>query len=289
MGCYDYLLQARFMMSRYGNYEKVEGPLRKALNWMIHLPKLMPASFTWKWENSGSLTGTALISTQLFALAEKALEVDKSNSYCHGAMSLAAAYSNRFDLAMFHADEALRLNPNNFVAAKNRGMWLVFLGRSDEALSVLEEVHRRDPYPPENFWEALGAAYFQLDEYEKALATFARVSDPQFWEMAYIAASHARLGRQADARDMFSRLMTRLPSITISRLLAVENYQLEESRQRLAQPLRELGNGRLIVGELTPGEKGIFGANMWPNSLVPHVESCSLTSVRALPCSTPRV
>jgi tetratricopeptide (TPR) repeat protein len=155
-----------------------------------------------------------------FELAGKALSVNSMDSFAHGSMSLATAYKNRFDLAMTHADEALKLNRNNLLTAKNRGVWLLFLGRNVEALAAFDDVLRRDPYPPSSFWEARGAVLYQLGRYEEALMTFHKNPEPQVWERAYIVACLMKLRREVEAKSEFVKLLAQYPkaSITQSRL-----------------------------------------------------------------------
>jgi TolB-like protein/Tfp pilus assembly protein PilF len=238
---YDFLLQARHYLSHYGDMEKAEKPLLQAIALDPSLveahARLVHVAMGKFWAGDGDRAHIA----EAFALAKKALAVDNHDSFAHGAMSLAASFSNEFDLALAHADEALRLNANNLLAAKNRSVWLLFLGRNEEALVASDEVMRRDPYPPSNFWESRGAIFYQLGRYEEALAIYRRISNPQDWERAYIVASLVKLDRETAAKAELSALLTLFPRTTISRVLEVENYQVEVSRERLASALRAAG------------------------------------------------
>jgi TolB-like protein/DNA-binding SARP family transcriptional activator len=238
---YDFLLQARHELSSYEGMANAETPLLRAIAINPNLTeahaKLAHVAMGKYWSGDGD---PAHIDEAL-AFARTALSLDQTESTAHAAMSVALAFKREFNLALFHADEALRLNPNNLLAATNRAMWLTFLGRNEEAFQALQDLLRRDPYPPMHFWEVMGATLYQMGRCEEALAAYRRNPNPQNWEMAYIVACQWQLGRKAEARDALVKLGEAYPDFSISRLLAIEIYQTEAAISNLAAPLRAAG------------------------------------------------
>ena len=94
-----------------------------------------------------------------------------------------------------HLDRAIALNPNNVIGATTRAMWLVRVGRSAEALESLDEVMKRDPFPPPWFWELRAMALFQQKRYEEVIESINRKSPLKHWDHAYFAGAYIRLGR----------------------------------------------------------------------------------------------
>jgi tetratricopeptide (TPR) repeat protein len=77
---------------------------------------------------------------------------------------------SRDALASFR--EALRIDPNSALAHYGTGLALTKLGRLDDASAALREAIARMPRPYAGFLEALGYAYQQKGEYDRAVATY---------------------------------------------------------------------------------------------------------------------
>ena len=73
---------------------------------------------------------------------------------------------------------ALKLNPNAANVMMDLGEALIYLGRSQEAISQMERAMRRDPRHPDWFYWSLGWAHYFGGEYEDALATMSKMRRP---------------------------------------------------------------------------------------------------------------
>jgi hypothetical protein len=65
------------------------------------------------------------------------------------------------------------------------------------------------------------------------------VGERQSWEMAYMAASLAYLGRLHEAQHQIKLLLAATPTMTISKILKIELWQTEEARNHLSEGLRK--------------------------------------------------
>jgi adenylate cyclase len=237
---YDYYLQARQLLTQYGGYLKAEAPLRKA----IELDPKMAEAYSklahvamakyWLGVDDSHLQ-------EAWSLANKALAINDKDSSAHGAMALVSAFMHRLDLAWLHTDRALALNPNNVVAATNRAAFLNMSGRFDEALTTLELVRQRDPFPSGGYWEVLGTTLFQLHRYQEAIDAFSLRVEPQYWERAYLMGAFALSGRLEEARRQLIEVKKEYPNITISRVQKVEIYVNEVARNHFVESLRKAG------------------------------------------------
>ena len=178
---------------------------------------------------------------EAWSLANKALAVNDKDSSAHAAMALVSAFMDRLDLAWLHTDRALALNPNNVVAATNRAAFLNMSGRSDEALTTLELVRQRDPFPSGGYWETLGTAFFQLHRHQEAIDAFSLIVEPQYWERAYLMGAFALSGRLEEAHRQLIEVKKEYPNMTISRVQKVEIYENEVARNHFVEGLRKAG------------------------------------------------
>ena len=118
---------------------------------------------------------------------------------------LAAMYSHqaRLDEALAHANRAVEFNPSDSQALYWQGAAMLFLGRIDEAIAVLETSRRIDPYPSPGSAINLSLAYYSAARHREALAhADALLSKyPRNGTLHAIrAASLARLGQDEEAR-----------------------------------------------------------------------------------------
>jgi adenylate cyclase len=237
---YDFYLQARHYFDQYEGYLRAEGPLLRAIGLDPMLAeahaKLAHVELSKYWRD---LDDSHI--DKAYGYARQSLSINPNHSDAHVGMSIVCMFQDRVDLALLHADRALALNPNNVLGAVDRAQWLVFSGRYVEALSELEKILKRDPFPPTWYWDTKGAALFQLQKYQETIDAYSMVSEPQSWEMAYVAASLAHLDRMEDARRERNLLLTAYPTMTISKMLKIERYQTEQGRNHFAEGLRKAG------------------------------------------------
>jgi len=237
---HDYYLQARKYLNDYAGYEQAEPLLLRA----IELDPLMAEAYArlasvWISKYWATLDDTCV--EKAAAFASKAFSLNGGLAEVHTAMSITYAFQDQMDQAVLHAERAVTLNPNNVLAATDLAQWLVFSGKYNEGLELLEGVIKRDPIPPNWYWDTRGSALFQLKRYQESLAAYAMVHNHQPWELAYMAASLAHLGRAEEANRTVAMLLAQRPNMTIDGVLCFERYQAEAARAHFAEGLRKAG------------------------------------------------
>jgi tetratricopeptide (TPR) repeat protein len=105
----------------------------------------------------------------------------------------------------------------------------------------LEQIVKRDPFPPSWYWDAIGSAFFQLRRYQEAIDAYNMANERQPWQIAYTAASLVYLERLDEAQHQTRTLLAEHPTMTISKMLKTERWQTEEARNHLITGLRKAG------------------------------------------------
>jgi adenylate cyclase len=122
-----------------------------------------------------------------------------------------ALLRERFDEALEHLDEALRLDPFSPLIQVHQAAFLCYAGRPEEALSVARDVAERDPgFGFAHYTE--GLALRLLGRYEEAIAAFLRAAElyrEDGLPYGSLALTYAAAGRPDEARRILADLQAR--------------------------------------------------------------------------------
>jgi adenylate cyclase len=99
-------------------------------------------------------------------------------------------------LALSHFERSAALNPNDANGLALMGNSLSSLGRAEEAIRLIQNAKRLNPFHPEWYWSGLEIAYYAAHLYEEALDAHRRISGRKRpWDFARLAACYAQLGQ----------------------------------------------------------------------------------------------
>jgi TolB-like protein/tetratricopeptide (TPR) repeat protein len=194
--------------------------------------------YAWKDQTGDS---TAYLD-EAYKLARRAVELDGSESTCHSLLAQVYLCRREFEPALQHMRRAVELNPNNQWNLADMAFVLGYAGEAEQALSWSARAKEVDPYfDPPWFWRQKGRCYVVLGRYQEALTMFERVPLRTYYDVAYMAACHARLGNSDRARTLAAECVADRPNFSIRRLLAIEPFKLDPDAENLAQSLRIAG------------------------------------------------
>jgi adenylate cyclase len=150
-------------------------------------------------------------------LARRAVELDPNLPEARAMLGLVLTWMRQHDASITEIERAIALNPN--YVDWRFGMALVLAGNPKRAIDVLECYMRLDPFHEPWASFLMGAAYFVLKDYQRALAILqdyvSRVPGAAFGH-SLLAATHAQLGRLDEARAEAAELLRLRPGYTIS-------------------------------------------------------------------------
>lgn len=170
---------------------------------------------------------------------QTALALDDNDSDVHRILAAVSVAHNDYDKAVYHQERALSLNPNDDLIVVQNGELLTWLGRSVEGIEWIKKAIRLNPYHPERFWNHLGRACFVARRYEEAVAAFNRISQPDQFHHAFLAAAHALSGNETQAQVHVAKVLELNPEFTVESCLETlhfkEESDLEHSREGLSK------------------------------------------------------
>jgi tetratricopeptide (TPR) repeat protein len=169
-------------------------------------------------------TGDASHLREAEACGRRAVALASGDAWCQTAVGHALVFQGRLDEAGPYFERAAAYNPNDTWLGMIRAMWLNYAGRSDEALSTMTEIFRRDPIPLDWYWDALAIVQTAAGRYADAIASYKQLLAVPSWAFAYRAICHVGLGQLDEARTAAAKFADSNPQSTIATFLAMEPY-----------------------------------------------------------------
>ncbi len=176
--------------------------------------------------------------------AEKAVAADDQDAYVHASAAIAYSTCGDFDQAKRHADRAIALNPNEYMAIYARGMELSYGGDPEAGLAWYQKASRLDPQAPDFFLEAFVECHYMRRAYQDAVNFFNQWQNPPFYMYSVLAACHAQLGNMAEAAAAVETYMTERPSIHDRKLRTAAHLRMckrQEDREHWLEGYRKAG------------------------------------------------
>jgi tetratricopeptide (TPR) repeat protein len=236
---YDCFLQGRQRIQQY-DVEAAEPLLRRA----VELDRDFAQAHVWLAITSLCrffLTGCTDHLSKAESYALTALSLDDGDAWSHWAMGGVRTFMGQLDEAGAYFDKAAALNPTDVQIACWRAMWLSRMGRTQDALKLIDKSARRDPFMPDWFWEARSIPMMQERRYAEVVETINRMSRKQVWNHGMLAAAYAQLGRLDDAKDHAAEALRLKPDYSEEWIRVQEPYKDPASLVPLIEGLRKAG------------------------------------------------
>jgi adenylate cyclase len=201
---------------------------------------LLAVNYNVAWESDLDAPDNLL--NQALEFGRKAVALDDSDSVCHNALGLVYLHRRAYSLAEHHCQRALEINPNRPVLLTCMGYLYSCLGEAEKAIGYFREARILDPtYHANWYWAALGAAHFDAGQYAQAIEALGRASDDWYWTRALLAACHAELGADSEARHHARETLRLSPGFSIAKTMSREPLKREQDRLHLIAALRKAG------------------------------------------------
>lgn len=173
-------------------------------------------------------------------LAKTAISLDHADCRGHSELGYAYLYKKELGLALREYETALRLNPNDADVMAETADALVYAGRCEDAVNLLNKAMRLNPYHPDWYLWFLGGAYFQLGRYEDAIDTLLQMTNTTEGGRL-LAASYAHLGRHDEAQEQAKLVLKAHPEFTIERWRGTQPFKDDAPLERLLSGLQIAG------------------------------------------------
>ncbi len=204
LAAYEWLLRGNRLLERGGKEDLFEA--RRMYERAVELDPDYSAAYTglsksYMYEHWGHLAEDySEVLNRSLEYGKKAVALDDNDSRAHYAVGHAYFCEGRHELAEFHVEKALALNPSEYHNLCFKGYLLACTGRHDESRSCLTDSIRHNPLAPNSCLCALGISDYLARRYDGATVMLTRLSSDLPRKFSCLAASFAQLGHDTEAR-----------------------------------------------------------------------------------------
>jgi adenylate cyclase len=244
---YDIVLRARKLLTRFDH--KAAAEARDLLKRAIQIDPVYAEAYSLlglyyfdEWRVWGRKRDQNL--ARALELGAEAVELSPSDPAPHALLAMVHQWRREFDKANAAANKALSLQPNDAITLSNLGSMLKLAGRYEEALKLLQQAVRLDPFHPPNYLERLADAYWGVGNYIQCVEVAERgvALDPNYVGLhGSLASCYAALGRDEEAKAATAEMLRTNPRFTLKAWAAYVPYTHERDLQRALNILRKAG------------------------------------------------
>jgi tetratricopeptide (TPR) repeat protein len=147
--------------------------------------------------------------------ARRAVELDPYDYLTHSFLAFCCLNARDFEPAINEYEKALALNPNDADLLVDFAEALVYVGRHQEAVELVEKAMLLNPHTPDWYRWNLGWALYFARDYGRSVTALRRIPDPIPDVRLLIAAALARQDKTVEAAAEMKRFRESRPDWTI--------------------------------------------------------------------------
>jgi adenylate cyclase len=167
-------------------------------------------------------------------LASKAVALDPSLGLGRMMLGHTLLYGRKHHQALAQFEEGRKANPNDADLLAFSAEVIMFMGQPEEAIQLMKQAMRLNPYHPNWYVWFLGAAQYYARDYEGAVETLRQMS-PMGQARRILAACLAYLGRMEEAHVEAERFLKDNPTFSASDWGSQAPWLHEKDRQHAVE------------------------------------------------------
>ncbi|WP_254027087.1 adenylate/guanylate cyclase domain-containing protein [Mesorhizobium ventifaucium] len=172
--------------------------------------------------------------------AKTAVRLDEGDARGYAELGFVHLWSKEIEVAVDLYRRALLLNPNSADIMAELADALGYAGRLEEAESLIKSAMRLNPYYPDWYLWYLADIYYGMRRFRDVISSIAKMRDRREG-YRLLAAAHAMLGEEEQARLFAGQVLLRQPNFSVTRWVEIQPEADTVSSQLLAEGLLKAG------------------------------------------------
>jgi adenylate cyclase len=177
-------------------------------------------------------------------LGQRAVALDESEATGHSSLGYFYVFARQFDKAVAHAERGLALDSNSSAILFNSGAPLVYSGRPEEAIPLLQKAIRLNPFAPAIFFDTLSTAYRMVGRFDEAVEQAKKgvEREPEnHYTHLTLASACISAGHEEEARDAAAEVLKINPMFSLEQLPKIIPFRDRSFMDRTIEDLRKAG------------------------------------------------
>ena len=175
---------------------------------------------------------------------QKAIDIDKSFGLAYGLLGHVYLMMRQYEEAVLQGEKAIELVPNSSTNLNFLAVSLNSVGKSKEAIPLIEKAIRMDPASQSYFLPQLGHAYRAAGQYADAIKTYKKALEfapDNIFVYLGLASTYIELNEEDKAREAAKEVMRINPQFSVERFAKMITYKDKARTEHYVENLRKAG------------------------------------------------
>jgi TolB-like protein/class 3 adenylate cyclase len=172
--------------------------------------------------------------------AQIAVGLDQTDARGHGELGFAHLYRKEHEASINAYQRAVSLNPNDADLLSELADAYGHSGRNEDAIDLFKRAMQLNPFYPDQYLWYLGGVYYNMRDYDHAIATIMQMHNPAEGQRL-LAASYAQLGNMKMARQHADILLQVHPQFSIEKWAGILPDKDSEDAAHFIEGLKKAG------------------------------------------------
>jgi tetratricopeptide (TPR) repeat protein len=177
-------------------------------------------------------------------LAQKVIAVDDSLSGAHALLCNLYLTNREYDKSIAEGERAVALNPNNTTTLDNYALALIYTGRPEEAIPLLQKAIRLNPFAPSFLYMDFGVSLRNTGRFEEAISALKKaiqIAPDNILAHIHLAATYSMMGKEKEAGPEASEVLRINPKFSLDSYAKRLVYKDQSQADKLINALRKVG------------------------------------------------
>jgi len=177
-------------------------------------------------------------------MVQKALAMDDSTPAAHGYLGLFYYLKREYERAIAEGERAVALEPGSARSYHDFGLILIYAGRPEEAIPVLQKAIRLNPLGGSNNFQWLGVACRLTGRLEEAVLAYKKalqLSPDNFGGHFGLTVTYSMMGREQEAHLEATEVLRINPKFLVDPYVKKLPFKDRSINDNIAEALRKAG------------------------------------------------